>query len=107
VGQVPDTDAGQVKGWAGELDAPTRPGSARRGVKSVGVFPAYASSRGHALVDRELYLPRRWTDDLALCAEAGVPDQFPFRTKPQLTQAMLERAVTAGVTAGWVTGDTI
>ena len=84
-----------------------QPGSAERGVKSVGVFPAYASSRGHALVDRELYLPRRWTDDLALCAEAGVPDQFPFRTKPQLTQAMLERAVTAGVTAGWVTGDTI
>jgi hypothetical protein len=107
VGQVPDTDAGQVKGWAGELDAPTRPGSAGRGVKSVGVFPAYASSRGHALVDRELYLPRRWTDDLALCAEAGVPEQFAFRTKPQLTQAMLERAVTAGVTAGWVTGDTI
>jgi SRSO17 transposase len=73
----------------------------------VGVFLAYASPAGHALVDRELYLPRCWTDNLARCAEAGVPDQVAFRTKPQLAQAMLERAVTAGVPAGWVTGDTI
>lgn len=41
------------------------------------------------------------------CAEAGVPDQVAFRTKPQLAQALLERAVTAGVPAGWVTGDTV
>jgi SRSO17 transposase len=73
----------------------------------VGVFLAYASPAGHALVDRELYLPRCWTDDLARCAEAGVPDQVGFHTKPQLAQAMLERALTAGVPAGWVTGDTI
>jgi SRSO17 transposase len=73
----------------------------------VGVFLAYASPAGHALVDRELYLPRCWTDDLARCAEAGVPDRVAFHTKPQLAQAMLERAVTAGVPAGWVTGDTI
>ena len=73
----------------------------------VGVFLAYASRHGHALVDRELYLPRCWTDDPARCAEAGVPDQIAFHTKPQLAQAMLERAVTAGVPAGWVTADTI
>ena len=82
MGQVPDTDAGQVKGWAGELDAPTRPGSARRGAKSVGVFPAYASSRGHALVDRELYLPRRRTDDPARCAEPACPTRPPSAPSP-------------------------
>ena len=102
-----------------------RPGSPKKGAKSVGVtrqdtgtagriencqvgvFLAYASRHGHALVDRELYLPRCWTDDPARCAEAGVPDQIAFHTKPQLAQAMLERAVTAGLPAGWVTADTI
>ncbi len=73
----------------------------------VGVFLAYASPAGNALVDRELYLPRCWTDDPARLAQAGVPDQVTFRTKPQLAQAMLERAVTAGVPAGWVTADTV
>jgi SRSO17 transposase len=208
VGQVPDTDAGQVKGWAGELDAlhakvawrfgrpePRRralaylqgllsqvdrknswhlaehageltpdgmqrllnqagwdadavrdelrsyvaehlsdpravlvvdeTGFCKKGAKSVGVarqytgtagriencqvgvFLAYASPVGHALVDRELYLPRCWTDDPARLAEAGVPDQVVFHTKPQLAQAMLERAVAARVPAGWVTADTI
>ena len=73
----------------------------------VGVFLAYASPAGYALVDRELYLPRCWTDNPARLAEAGVPDQVTFHTKPQLAQAMLERTVTAGVPAGWVTADTI
>ena len=208
MGQVPDTDAGQVKGWAGELDAlharvawrfarpePRRralaylqgllsqvdrkngwqlaehageltpdgmqrllnqagwdadavrdelrsyvvehlgdpravlvvdeTGFCQKGAKSVGVARqdtgtagriencqvgvvlAYASPAGHALVDRALYLPRCWTDDPARLAEAGVPDQVTFHTKPQLAQAMLERAVTAGVPAGWVTADPI
>src|SRR3954467_7171985 len=29
----------------------------------IGVFLAYASAKGHALIDRELYLPKEWTDD--------------------------------------------
>jgi hypothetical protein len=41
----------------------------------IGVFLAYASSRGHALIDRELYLPRPWTDDRDRCAAAGIPEQ--------------------------------
>src|SRR4029450_8673005 len=73
----------------------------------VGVFLADASPVGHALVDRELYQPRCCTDARPRCAEAGRPDQIPSHTKPQLAKAMLERAVTAGVPAGWVTADTI
>src|SRR5262245_27459065 len=34
----------------------------------IGVFLAYASERGHALVDQRLYLPRAWLDDPARCA---------------------------------------
>ena len=66
----------------------------------VGVFLSYASRAGHALVDRELYLPRCWTDDPGRCAAAGVPADVEFRTKPQLARAMLERAVAANVRFG-------
>jgi SRSO17 transposase len=73
----------------------------------VGVFLAYASPRGRALVDRELYLPKEWAGDAARRAEAHIPAQVGFHTKPQLAQAMLERAVAAGVPAGWVTADEV
>jgi SRSO17 transposase len=73
----------------------------------VGVFLAYASDKGRALVDRELYLPKEWTTDVDRRAEAHVPDQVSFQTKPQLAQQLLERALAAGVPAGWVTADEV
>jgi SRSO17 transposase len=73
----------------------------------VGVFLTYASGRGRALVDRELYLPKEWVGDAARRAEAHVPEQASFQTKPQLAQQMLARAVEAGVPAGWVTADEV
>jgi SRSO17 transposase len=73
----------------------------------VAVFLAYAASGGVALVDRDLYLPKSWTDDRVRCRLAGVPEEVGFKTKPQLGQAMLERALAAGVPFGWVTGDTV
>ncbi len=73
----------------------------------VGVFLAYAAPGGVALVDRDLYLPKSWTQDRARCRAAGIPDDVGFQTKPQLGQAMLERALAAGVPFGWVTGDTV
>jgi SRSO17 transposase len=73
----------------------------------VGVFLAYASRRGRALVDRELYLPKEWAADHARRGEAHVPEGVSFATKPMLAQHMLERAVDAGVPARWVTGDEV
>ena len=73
----------------------------------IGVFLAYAGSKGHALIDRALYLPQAWTDDRARCTAAGVPTDVAFATKPQLGLAMLERAFAAGVPATWVTGDSV
>ncbi|HVI35108.1 MAG TPA: IS701 family transposase, partial [Gaiellales bacterium] len=73
----------------------------------VGVYLGYASRRGHAMVDRELYLPRSWTDDPDRCAAAGVPVDVGFATKPALATAMIERALDAGVPAGWVTADEV
>jgi len=71
----------------------------------LGVFLSYASPCGRALIDRELYLPASWTCDRARCAEAGVPERVGFATKPQLAQAMIERADGAGVPFGWVAAD--
>ena len=71
----------------------------------VGVFLAYASVHGHALIDRELYLPRSWTDDRDRCRTAGIPDETEFATKPQLAQAMISRALEAGVPFAWFTAD--
>jgi SRSO17 transposase len=71
----------------------------------IGVFLAYASGRGHALIDRELYLPESWTADRDRCRAAGIPEEVEFATKPRQAIAMLARAVEAGVPFGWVTAD--
>jgi len=73
----------------------------------VGVFLTYAGPRGHTFLDRALYLPASWTDDRERCRAAGIPDDVAFATKPKLAQAMLERALDAGVPAAWVTADSI
>lgn len=73
----------------------------------IGVFLSYASVRGHTLVDRELYLPKSWTDDQQRCREAHVPEEVTFATKPELAQRMLERALDSGLPVAWVAGDTV
>jgi SRSO17 transposase len=86
----------QYSGTAGKVDT-----------CQLGVFLAYASPKGRAMIDRELYLPERWTDDPARCRAARVPEQVAFRTKPELARVMLERALDAGVPASWVTADEV
>lgn len=73
----------------------------------IGVFLAYSSPAGRALIDRELYLPKEWTSDRERCRQAGIPDGVAFSTKQVLAQRMIERAVDGGVPFGWVTGDEI
>ena len=73
----------------------------------IGVFLAYATARGHAFVDRELYIPEAWHANRSRCREAGIPDPVVFRTKPQLARAMLARTRAAGLAATWVLGDTV
>jgi SRSO17 transposase len=88
--------ARQYSGTAGRIDN-----------CQIGVFLAYASRHGHTLLDRELYLPKAWTDDPGRCRQAGIPEVRRFATKPQLAQAMLQRTLAAGVPARWVTGDSV
>jgi SRSO17 transposase len=72
----------------------------------LGVFLAYASARGHALVDMRLFLPQAWTDDPARCRAAGVPESVSYQSKAALGLAMLRQARAAGHLQGhWVAGD--
>src|SRR5215211_4010927 len=73
----------------------------------IGVFAAYVSGKGHAFIDRALYLPKAWTDDPARRAAAHVPQAIAFATKPHFARAMVERAIAAGVPFAWVVGDSI
>ena len=74
----------------------------------VGVYLTYAARRGHALIDRALYLPKSWCDDPDRCDGAGIPSgERVFATKPALARDLIERAVHAQVPAAWVAGDEV
>ena len=65
----------------------------------VGVFAAYASPYGYALVDQQLFLPEPWFT--AVYAErrtkCQVPENLAFQTKPELAGAMVRALFQEGV----------
>ena len=74
----------------------------------VAVYLTYAAPRGHALIDRALYLPRSWAEDPHRCDDAGIPtDKRGFATKPTLAASLVARTVAAKVPAAWVAGDEV
>ncbi|MEU2867516.1 IS701 family transposase, partial [Streptomyces mirabilis] len=77
------------------------------GLCQVAVHLTYASARGHALIDRELYLPTDWAADEERRLLRHVPDAVEFATKPQLAAAMLARARSLGIAARWFAGDEV
>ena len=72
-----------------------------------GMFLAYVSPLGRALVDKGLYLPESWTSDPGRCAAAGVPEQRQgYRSKTELALELLARALELGhLRARWVAGE--
>ena len=74
----------------------------------VAVYLTYAAPRGHALIDRALYLPKSWAEDADRCDKAGIPtNKRDFATKPALARALIARAVEAKVPATWVAADEV
>ncbi|MEV7537015.1 IS701 family transposase [Streptomyces hydrogenans] len=111
-----DTDAVLVVDETGDL----KKGTATVGVQrqytgtagrienaQVAVYLVYSAARGHAAIDRALYVPRSWTDDPDRCRHAGIPADLAFATKPQLAASMVIRALDAGTPARWVAGDEV
>ena len=74
----------------------------------IGTFLSYATAKGHAFLDRRLYLPEEeWCNDLERRKRAKVPDNVTFQTKPKQAMEMLEDAWRAGVPMRWVAGDEV
>lgn len=71
------------------------------------VFAVWATARGAAFVDRELYVPESWTEDPQRCRLAGVPEDLEFATKPALALRMIRETVAAGSRPGWVAADEV
>jgi SRSO17 transposase len=73
----------------------------------IGVFANYCSSKGHAFIDRRIYLPEEWSRDMQRREEAGVPKDVVFRTKPELGLEMIRNAVSQQIPFQWVGGDSV
>lgn len=73
----------------------------------VGVFAAYASRWGHALIDRQLYLPKAWANDPERCAKAHVPEDVAFATKPAIAREMVARLLDEGAPCAFVLADAV
>ena len=96
------------KGWHSVGVARQYSGTAGRVENcQVGVFAAYASRWGRALIDRQLYLPKEWAEDAARRDGASVPPEVAFATKPALAREMIARALDAGLPCAWVLADAI
>lgn len=100
-------------------------GFAKKGTKSVGVQRQYSGTLGRidncqiatflayvcpgrdrVLLDRRLYMPQKsWMADPVRCAEAGVPADLEFKTRPEQVQEMIEAARAARVPFAWFTAD--
>src|SRR5262249_23174187 len=73
----------------------------------VAVFANYCSTRGHAFMDRRLFLPKEWATAAERRQKAGVPDEVIFRTKPALALEMVAQAVAERIPFRWVGGDAV
>ena len=73
----------------------------------VAVTLTFATSRGHTLIGRSLYLPGEYAADEEHRELAGVPEEVMFTTKPELARALLRRAHQRGIRAAFVTGDEV
>jgi SRSO17 transposase len=73
----------------------------------IGVFAAYVSDKGCALIDRQLYLPKDWINNSIRRQAAHVPDSLRFVTKPEIATEMIARVLAEGVPFAWVAADTI
>jgi len=67
--------------------------------RRIGVFLGYAGPKGHALIDRRLYLPKDRSEDAERRKDAGIPDDVVFATKPKIGTAMVEARKSRGLRA--------
>ena len=96
----------------------------KKGERSVGVAPQYASALGKTancqtlvsltlahgevpvVVASRLFVPESWTSDPVRLERAGIPIEYrTARTKPEIALAEIDRVIAAGVRFGCVLAD--
>jgi SRSO17 transposase len=73
-----------------------------------GVFLVYASRHGHTFLDRRLYIPKTWFDDVhaGKREKCGLPEKLTFKTEPTLGLEMVKALNQAGIVPfRWVNAD--
>ena len=73
----------------------------------IGVFASYASRWGHALIERQLYLPKAWAEDPARRAKASVPEDIAFATKPAMATEMVAKLLNEDTPCAFVLADAV
>lgn len=71
----------------------------------VTVHLALAKGRFKTLIDFDLFLPQKWSDDRPRCREAGIPDDLVYRPKWLIALEQIGRAKGNGVTLDWLCFD--
>ena len=71
------------------------------------VFSAYVTPAGQAWADFDIYMPRRWAQDLPRRRAARIPVGLELTTKPQLAVGQLRRLKAAGLPAAWAAADEV
>lgn len=92
-----DKSVGVARQWCGQLGK-------EENCVVAGIL-AYASERGHAFLDRRLYLPKHWTENLRRRRTAGVPKDVVFRTSGELAYEMIYKIRRDGFPHAWIIGD--
>jgi len=91
-----DDSCGVARQWCGRLGKVDN--------CQLGVLLAYVSSKGHAPLDRRLFLPEAWVDDPARREATHVPEDVVYQKTWEIADELLARSG-AEVPHGWVTGD--
>jgi SRSO17 transposase len=91
-----DASVGVQRQWCGRLGKVDN--------CQVGIYLAYASRLGHALVDERLFLPEAWAKDKQRRKKCGVPKEVRFRTRHELALDMLDEKGSL-LPHRWVAGD--
>lgn len=106
VDEAGDLKKGTMR-WACSANTPALRAGLRTPRSKVAVYLVYATAVGHAAIDRELYVPRSWSQAPDRCRAPGIPDEVAFATKPALASTMNTRALDAGIRAAWVAADEV
>ena len=88
--------AGVTRQWCGRLG--------KQDNCQLGVYVAFASEKGHTLVDDELFLPEEWIKTIRWRKDAGIPEKITYKTTWEIADELL-LGCSKNIIHGWIGGD--